>query len=163
MTKIKVENLPAWTENFARKTDWFGYVAPLFIEEYEWHDIVCNGYPTPALLAGFWETALYHFCTYISMLETFSLECIREENLEPYSPPENSLNWLVMNIHGVESARRAFEHFVKPDTFTGIELYHQLHICANETRQRMAAEQGEHYNAFFWVYKCGSNQSKPSN
>lgn len=158
MTKIKVENLPAWTENYARKTDWFGYVAPLFIEEYEWHDIVCNGYPTPSLLAGFWETALYQFCTYISMLETFSLECIREEHLAPYSPPENSLNWLVMNIHGVESARRAFEHFVDPRTHMGTQLYYQLLICANNSNEEAAAQQGEHYDVHFWLYYHKSNK-----
>lgn len=140
MIEVKVEGLPSWALLMKENLDNFQYIAPLFVEEYAWHDRVCSSYPKPNMLQDCWEVALYLFCSYISLLKN----TIGRSDEADYAPPVGSLNWMILNIHGVESARKAFERFVDIEHYQGKMVFIELwRSSLFNSDHKTAQEEGE--------------------
>lgn len=147
MNNIKIENLPAWAEKYNRHIDrcpWFVYVAPLIIQDYEWCQNIIKSYPHPQLLEHFWETVLSEFCYYIRCYHEFKAELSEpDEPLGPYVAPEGSLNWKIDQIHGVSSARTAFEHFIDITKPKGGYIYYRLLMLSCHFNIQQNVDAGE--------------------
>lgn len=147
MNNIKIENLPAWAEKYNSRIErypWFAYVAPLIIQDYEWCQNLIKSYPLPQLLEAFWETALSEFCYYLRCYQEFKEDrSAPDDPLGPYTPPEGSLNWKIDLIHGVSSARTAFEHFINIATPKGRYIYYRLLTLSTHFNMQQNIDAGE--------------------
>ena len=93
---------------------WF-YVCPLLLEEYDWFPKLKAESPFGHLLQRYWPECIDMFFGWL-------------DNHPEYSDPED-----VRAIHGVNSARRAFEAFCRPDSPSGMALRVTLECWAEQT------------------------------
>lgn len=82
----------------------WGYVCPLLLEEYDWFQELKTSSPFGSLMQRYWPECIDIFFSWL-------------DNHPEYSDQEDT-----RCIHGVNSARRAFETFCNPDSPSGMAL-----------------------------------------
>lgn len=106
---------PACVEVHRHHPLW-GYVCPLLLEEYEWFSIIKAESPFGALLNRYWAECIDMFFGWL-------------DNHPEYQDEDD-----LRVIHGVQSARRAFETFISPNSPSGQALRCTLELWADNHR-----------------------------
>lgn len=94
----------------------WGYVCPLLLEEYDWFSIIKAESPFGALLNRYWPKCIDLFFGWL-------------DNHPEYQDEDD-----LRVIHGVQSARRAFETFINPNSPSGQALRCTLEFWADNHR-----------------------------
>lgn len=113
--KYNIIGVPPCVEVHRRHLLW-GYVCPLLLEEYDWFYIIKAESPFGALLNRYWPECIDMFFGWL-------------DNHPEYQDEDD-----LRVIHGVQSARRAFETFINPNSPSGQALRCTLEFWADNHR-----------------------------
>lgn len=113
--KCNIIGVPPCVEVHRRHPLW-GYVCPLLLEEYDWFYIIKAESPFGALLNRYWPECIDMFFGWL-------------DNHPEYQDEDD-----LRVIHGVQSARRAFETFINPNSPSGQALRCTLEFWADNHR-----------------------------
>lgn len=111
--KYNITGVPPCMEVHRHHPLW-GYVCPLLLEEYDWFHELKAASPFGHLLQRYWPESIDMFFGWL-------------DNHPEYADDEDT-----RCIHGVNSARRAFETFCSPDSGSGQALRITLECWAEK-------------------------------
>lgn len=96
---------------------WCVYAYPLMMKESEWKERVINSYPQPELLRRFWDSVTRLFIRHVIGSSHYHI------SQKHYAKP------LIFRIKSTDTARTAFERFIKPNTITGQAVLKNYNFC----------------------------------
>lgn len=105
--RMDVTDLPPDVEKHRCHPLWH-YLCPLLLEEYEWFSLLKSQSTFGHLMQRFWPECFDCFMGWLA------------------HHPEYTAQGSALVIHGVESARRAFETFCDPESSSGKALWERL-------------------------------------
>jgi len=120
--KYNITGVPPCVEVHRHHPLW-GYVCPLLLEEYDWFHNLKASSPYGHLLQRYWPECIDMFFGWLDN---------HPEYLEEYSINHEPSTINPHVIHGVNSARRAFETFCHPDSGSGQALRITLECWAEK-------------------------------